>query len=180
MKDFEKSISEDYKAIGRKLQSGEDLNDGEVDAVFSVVFNYTDELIESRLDATDNLIKAEKDTLLEYYSKSQAVKNYLSGVVLGRIVRFYDEDQTNGKTESKSITRFNELKTRVCTELSICDNIVEDKTLNNFIKKLTTSFLDRHYNDEIEGSMTFVRKASALIISNNPVSMTETEHFKLD
>jgi hypothetical protein len=180
MKDIEKSTSKDYKAIGRKLQSGEDLNDGEVDAVFSVVFNYTDELIGTKLDATDSLIKAEQDTLLEYYSKSQSVKNYLSGVVLGRIVRFYDEDKMNGKTESKTITRFNELKNRVCSELSICDDVVADTALESFIKKLTTSFLDRHYNDEIEGSMTFIRKASALIISNNPVSMTEAEHFKLD
>lgn len=162
-----------FKSIGEKLQSGEVLEDVEKTKVFSVALKYAEELVGARLDATDKLLIADKNVLVEALSWPKDAKDYLSAAVLGRIVNFHNSAIKGNITGADASVKFGELREALCKKLSICVEVLPDEKLTSFLEELTGAYLDKAVDSGVSKYTPSVRKAASLIVADNPTTRVD-------
>src|SRR3972149_5427465 len=157
----------DFSAIGRKFQTDEALTPEEKSAVFSVALAYADELIKARITSIAGRVGSEKDAISPYPAKSKKVKDYAEGIVLRRIVDLRDRAFKSGETEADSVHKFIGLRNTLSNKLSLDPADVSDEEFSVFIKELADSYLESHYNSEVQSELGFIRGMLPVVVANN-------------
>jgi hypothetical protein len=142
----------DYKAIVRKMSSGEALNDAEKGAVFGVALKYAHSLVE-----------AKAGVLFGLSQKSQEIKNYLDLVTLSRLVNLYERATRYNETVSEVVTMFGQLKNSICKDIAPEINSSLDEPLKNFLNEELDIRLDP--SPEVANDIRFIQESGSKIVA---------------
>ncbi len=146
----------DYKSIGKKLLSGEVLNNAETSVIFSIGLKFADNLVQEKIGS-----------IIGFEGKDDAVKDYVKYAVLGRALRLHDEVLKSSVLQSDAEDKFGEMKGKICKSLSIDSSLVSDNALVTMLNESLDTYLDKHFIPKIEDEMGFIRRVASQVIAEN-------------
>ncbi|EKE12803.1 MAG: hypothetical protein ACD_13C00140G0001 [uncultured bacterium] len=136
----------DFEAIGKKLQSAENLNEDEKFLVFSRATNFASDLIDQKLERPYTASPMDID-----------VRSHMTVIVLDRVVSQY---------QAGSTMLFDNLKKAVCELFVIKNNDLTDERLCTLLSSSLDEYFAREINDEVSKKMGFIRSAVESIVPN--------------
>ena len=134
----------DFEAIGKKLQSAENLNEDEKFLVFSRATNFASDLIDQKLEK-----------LYIVSPMSIDVRSHMTVIVLDRVVSQY---------QAGSTMLFDNLKKAVCELFVIKNNDLTDERLHTLLSNGLDEYFTHEINDEVRKNMNFIRSAVESVV----------------
>ncbi|EKE12806.1 MAG: hypothetical protein ACD_13C00140G0004 [uncultured bacterium] len=133
-----------YELVGKKLLSGEAMNDVEKNSVFGIATEFASNLVDNKADSLQGILQ-----------QSQDVRDHMNVIVLDRLVSLY---------QSGSTVMFENLKKTVCDSLSIKENRLSDERLYAFLSSSLDNYFGNEISSEVKKGMDFIRETVERIV----------------
>ena len=133
-----------YELVGKKLLSGEAMNDVEKNSVFGIATEFASNLVDNKADSLQGILQ-----------QSQDVRDHMNVIVLDRVVCLY---------QSGSTVMFENLKKTVCDSLSIKENRLSDERLYAFLSSSLDNYFGNEISSEVKKGMDFIRETVERIV----------------
>jgi len=133
-----------YELVGKKLLSGEAMNNVEKNSIFEIATKFA-----------SNLVDDKADTLHGILQQSQDVRDHMNVIVLDRVVSLY---------QSGSTVIFENLKKTVCDSLLIKESRLSDERLYAFLNSSLDEYFGNEIGSEVKKGMDFIRETVERVV----------------